>query len=155
MKFLLHALSYTFIRSTKFQNFLSCWWSGFCFIYIRFSSCCFFCVPHYLSPEKASYSKRNLHAHSSLLSTSLRVPTTHPQGCVGPFRLVLLYFHLWNNNRRMKCSTFHTPQAAEKLWSIKVNIMFYYTIDVNKSGYTIFCNRILSSLLSSLITKDL
>ena len=36
----------------------------------------------------------------------------------------------------------------------KVNIMFYYTIDVIKSGYTIFCNRILSSLLSSPIKSE-
>ena len=33
------------------------------------------CYNYYLS-GKASYSYRNLHAHSSLLSTSLRVPTT-------------------------------------------------------------------------------
>ena len=62
----------------------------------------------------------------------------------------------------MKCSTFHTPQAATfDVFSLilinafnKVNIMFYYTIDVNKSGYSIFCNKFLSSLLSSPTTKD-
>ena len=119
LKFLLHTFSDTFIRSTKFQNFLSCWWSVFCFLYIIDSH-------HILSIYKRSVHSfpghtLKYHEHSSRLSTSLRVPT-HPQGCVGPFRLVLLYFHLWNNNRRMKCSTFHTPQAAEEIWCIFLNI---------------------------------
>ena len=83
LKFLLHILSYTFIRSTKFQNFLSCWWSGFCFLYyIIIDSCQFTNVLCILFLDTRWKSRHTLkyHEHSSKLSTSLRVPT-HPGVC--------------------------------------------------------------------------
>ena len=128
LKFLLHTSSYTFIRSTKFQDILSCWWSGFWFIFVDSPIYFFFvCGVSHLwtaSPFSAFFgglrtfiinthsSETQEHRASSYRQASESPP--HPfQGCGGPLSACHLgFFHNVSNSRRMTWATYHTPQAA-------------------------------------------
>ena len=129
LKFLLHTFSYTFIRATKFQNFLSCWWSGlFCFFIYSFDSSflLFFCV-RCISLRKRLLTLTETFMRIALGYRQASESPPHPfQGCSGPLSACHLGFsHSISNSRRMTWATYHTPQAAYYFTGILFHIAVF------------------------------